>query len=626
MLIINKLEIKNFIQFQGLNSLDFEQDSKKPFNVIFGGNGVGKSGIIKAIKWVLFGKTQDKGFDGNARFLNLLNREAARNNDYEILVKLNIKFENAEYIIKRIKTLKTGIATFSNERDLAEDSFEIQKAGTLIPENDRLRILRNLISEDMTIFNFIQGEEIHKYYSEENNKIKECIDASLKLPELDKIVNLVKLIEKDYIKQFKQAGITDRDKEVLFDFKTKKTDLEDNIEDLKLIIEQYDEDIQKFSDRFDKQEETIKNIQEAEKEKEQLSDKMFDLKVSLHEEVPYIWKHIIKSDINDFIKNNPIKLPVSAKDLSVILNKAIESEECPICKKSTTDVIIDLKDKLEALENNDNSLNDISINLNRFFKDLPDNSYRQNASEYEKYKIELDLAKIDTFSNDQIDQSDIEDYEQASKKNNRLIETKIRKKDELEACVKDLKDIIEKIKVQEAIVAASSGSQTDLESKMEKVESYKFYFEKIKENLISDTKNKVEIEANNIYSQLIDNDLYILKINNDYKLEMYEKSFLDKPLEISTGQSVIIMYSLIYAFRKVANFEGVLFIDNIFPNLSDEISYKTIDVISKIFNHVILVQLNSSPDLKNKIIAKSKKVFQVKRKNSSISLITERSD
>ena len=161
---------------------------------------------------------------------------------------------------------------------------------------------------------------------------------------------------------------------------------------------------------------------------------------------------------------------------------------------------------------------------------------------------------------------------------------------------------------------------------MEKAENYKSYFEKIKENLISDTKTKVEIEANNIYSQLIDNDLYILKINNDYKLEMYEKSFLDKPLEISTGQSVIIMYSLIYAFRKVANFEGVLFIDNIFPNLSDEISYKTIDVISKIFNHVILVQLTSSKDLTNKIVEKSKRVFNVERKNSSISFISARSD
>ena len=142
----------------------------------------------------------------------------------------------------------------------------------------------------------------------------------------------------------------------------------------------------------------------------------------------------------------------------------------------------------------------------------------------------------------------------------------------------------------------------------------------------SDTKNKVENEANKIYSQLIDNDLYILKINNDFKLEMYEKSYLDKPLEISTGQSVIIMYSLIYAFRKVANFEGVLFVDNIFANMSKQISNKTIDVLSRIINHIILVQLTSSPDLTNKIVDKSKKVFHVKRKNSSVSLISERSD
>jgi len=626
MLIINKLEIKNFIQFQGLNSLDFEQDSKKPFNVIFGGNGVGKSGIIKAIKWVLFGKTQDKGFDGDTKFLNLLNREAARNKDFEILVKLKITFENSEYIIKRIKTLKLGIVNFSNERDLAEDSFEIQRGGILIPENDRLRILRNLISEDMTIFNFIQGEEIHKYYSDENNKIKQCIEASLKLPELDKIVKLIKLIEIDYLKELKAAGVKDKDKELLFNFKTTKTKLEQNIEDLNLSIKNDEEKIQKFSDRFKKQEETIKKLQVAEKEKDQLKDKINDLKVLLHEEVPHIWKHILKSDINDFITSNPIKFPVLAKDLSVILKKALNSKECPICNKTTNDVIAELNDKLQILENSNNSSDELSINLDRIMADLPNNSYRQNASEYEKYKLELDLVQIDTFSNNQIDEGDFEDYEKASERNNRYITIIIRKKDELETSVKELKDIVQKIKIQEAIVAASSGSQTELESKMEKAENYKSYFEKIKENLISDTKTKVEIEANNIYSQLIDNDLYILKINNDYKLEMYEKSFLDKPLEISTGQSVIIMYSLIYAFRKVANFEGVLFIDNIFPNLSDEISYKTIDVISKIFNHVILVQLTSSKDLTNKIVEKSKRVFNVERKNSSISFISARSD
>ena len=81
---------------------------------------------------------------------------------------------------------------------------------------------------------------------------------------------------------------------------------------------------------------------------------------------------------------------------------------------------------------------------------------------------------------------------------------------------------------------------------------------------------------------------------------------------------------MIYAFRKVANFEGVLFIDNIFANLSDERSHTAIEVISKIFNHVILVQLTSSQELMNKITQKSKKVFEVKRKSSSTSLVSER--
>ena len=62
-------------------------------------------------------------------------------------------------------------------------------------------------------------------------------------------------------------------------------------------------------------------------------------------------------------------------------------------------------------------------------------------------------------------------------------------------------------------------------------------------------------------------------------------------LDLSTGQKVIIMYSLIYAFRKVANFEGVLFVDNIFPNLSDSVKTRAFNLIPQLFNHIVLVQL-----------------------------------
>ena len=102
----------------------------------------------------------------------------------------------------------------------------------------------------------------------------------------------------------------------------------------------------------------------------------------------------------------------------------------------------------------------------------------------------------------------------------------------------------------------SEYQETDLESYLNKVEKLGLFFSETKKLLINTIKQKVENEANNIFIKFEGNNNYILKINDQYKLEMFEKDYQENPLEISTGQSVIVMYSLIYAFRKAANFDG----------------------------------------------------------------------
>ena len=102
MLKIISLELKNFIQYSGNQKIDFSFNEQKPLNVIFGENGEGKSGIIKAIRWVLFGRTNDKAFDGESNYINLLNREALKKNDYEILVRLILKNGSDNFNITRI--------------------------------------------------------------------------------------------------------------------------------------------------------------------------------------------------------------------------------------------------------------------------------------------------------------------------------------------------------------------------------------------------------------------------------------------------------------------------------------------------------------------------------------------
>ena len=55
-MILEKLEMKNFRQFRGLNSIEFSKESSKNITIIFGENGRGKTGIYRAIMYCLYGE------------------------------------------------------------------------------------------------------------------------------------------------------------------------------------------------------------------------------------------------------------------------------------------------------------------------------------------------------------------------------------------------------------------------------------------------------------------------------------------------------------------------------------------------------------------------------------------
>ena len=160
MLKIISLELKNFIQYSRKSkNNDFSFNEQKPLNVIFGENGEGKSGIIKAIRWVLFGRTNDKAFDGESNSRNLLNREALKKNDYEILVRLILKNGSDNFNITRIKKLKAGVNEFKSFRDVDDDDCQIFKNGEAIAKNNQNFILYSIMTEEMSIFNFVVKEK-----------------------------------------------------------------------------------------------------------------------------------------------------------------------------------------------------------------------------------------------------------------------------------------------------------------------------------------------------------------------------------------------------------------------------------------------------------------------------------
>lgn len=97
-MIINRLEMYNFRQYIGHQSVDFSTDPDKNVTVLIGINTSGKTTIVRAFEWCLYGKN---GFEDPV----LLNSDVRANMNVgdvqETWVSVNFTHDNREYTLRR---------------------------------------------------------------------------------------------------------------------------------------------------------------------------------------------------------------------------------------------------------------------------------------------------------------------------------------------------------------------------------------------------------------------------------------------------------------------------------------------------------------------------------------------
>lgn len=97
-MIINRLEMFNFRQYIGLQSVEFSTDKDKNVTVLIGVNTSGKTTIVRAFEWCLYGKN---GFEDTV----LLNSEVRTNmkesDVQEVWVSVTFTHDDIVYTIKR---------------------------------------------------------------------------------------------------------------------------------------------------------------------------------------------------------------------------------------------------------------------------------------------------------------------------------------------------------------------------------------------------------------------------------------------------------------------------------------------------------------------------------------------
>lgn len=344
-----KMDLENFRQYYGKQSITFAYQGDQNTTILFGENGKGKTGIYRAIMFVLFGSKKISQ-DASNENIHLTNFNCIDDTSGPAQSSVTLKFEheNEIYEIKRtMKAIKIS-SNFIQEQEGNVSLLEIDantgnvKTNALSDKQEINIKINKIINEDIKDFFLFDAEKIDTIAKADSNVRKEVKNAIFSLLQLDKI-ETAKTFVKDISKIVRyrlSEGMKDGNANQL---SKKISDIDKESEEIKSMLVKIDEDKQVMDEMMAKHSLTLeknKHIVETKnriKEKEdqiellqsQLENSKSQLSRSLFEISPSLLLESVldenKSYFDNFLGDNKVSIPKE------ILNLSLLNEKCVVC-------------------------------------------------------------------------------------------------------------------------------------------------------------------------------------------------------------------------------------------------------------------------------------------------------
>lgn len=212
---INKLILKNFSSFEGINEFDFSVTEDKNIILIGGQNGAGKTSLFSAIKVALYGPLAFGYVGANAHYTSkikdYINVKAFHSDRVEagVVINISVKVER-EYFDYEISREWTYI------KQRLEENFLIKKAGVLLDSQEKAyfnNYLLSVIPPDLFEFFMFDGEEVGNIFatSAYNNYVK---NALFTMCDMD-VYELVRKYTSSYVSKSDIEEIDNSEYEIL---------------------------------------------------------------------------------------------------------------------------------------------------------------------------------------------------------------------------------------------------------------------------------------------------------------------------------------------------------------------------------------------------------------------------
>lgn len=186
MLHFLSITLNNFGPYKGEQKIDFTE--RPGVSIIWGDNGRGKTTLLNAFRYALFGTIQRR--NGKLRALrDLENVEARQDGKYGFSVMLKMSVDGELYEMTRAYRPRPEITSPTRDEDYIKDMF-LKHNGSFLSSTESEHLLSLIMPDQVSRFFLFDGELLQEYEELLENdtstgeRIKEAIEKILGLPVL----------------------------------------------------------------------------------------------------------------------------------------------------------------------------------------------------------------------------------------------------------------------------------------------------------------------------------------------------------------------------------------------------------------------------------------------------------
>lgn len=256
---LHELRLQHFRQFYGEQRFTFSNDPVKNVTVIHGDNGAGKTALLNAFKWVLYGTTD---FDSKK---NLVNEravvETAAGESLTIFGEVVFTHEGARYTARREMSYTKSEGLQVEEEGSRFDLSYVGDDGRFETSPNPENHMQQILPENLHPYFFFNGENIEKLaQSGGAEKIRGAIKNLMGLQIVERAVeHLGTLVIKDLRKELKKAPSVE-----LQEIVDEQNELEDSLETYRRNKEQLTANRRQLEEELEAVENTlVKNRESA---------------------------------------------------------------------------------------------------------------------------------------------------------------------------------------------------------------------------------------------------------------------------------------------------------------------------------------------------------------------------